>query len=216
MATIAGIVEPGYSEVRDAVSFLGARDASNAWIFDLGVAIWGCAFIAAAGALALDERPGVRGPRRWLGPALIAFTGVAQILDGFPLPADCRASIDAGCKAMETAGELSWQHYGHIWAYAIGALALLLSVFAMAWRFHGDERWGRADILAAAAGLLAIVIFGLLFFATPDEPGGHYGLVQRLALAAGGGWVLLLTLGLLFIYGPSNRLPGHQARSPQR
>lgn len=49
----------------------------------------------------------------------------------------------------------------------------------------------------------------MLFFATPDEPGGHYGLVQRLALAAGGGWVGLLTLGLLFIY--SERPP---ARAP--
>jgi hypothetical protein len=46
--------------------------------------------------------------RRWLGQGLIAFTGIAQILDGFPFPADCRRwTIDAGCRAREMAGELS-------------------------------------------------------------------------------------------------------------
>lgn len=203
---VAGAVEPGYSAVRDAVSFLGARDAAHPWVFETGVAIWGCSFVAAAIALLLDGPPGVRGPRRWLGPSLIALTGLAQILDGFPFPAQCRTSIDSGCKALESAGKLGWQHYTHIWTYAFGALFLLLSVFAMAWRFRGDERWQRADLLAALAGLLGIAIFGVLFFVTGDEPGGHYGLVQRLALAAGGGWVLLLTLGLLVVHDPGGRL----------
>jgi uncharacterized protein DUF998 len=199
-AVVAGLLEPGYSEVRDAVSFLGARSASHAWIFEAGVAIWGSAFIAAATALALDPPAGRGGLRRWLGPGLIAFTGLAQILDGFPFPADCRASIDAGCRAREMAGDVSWQHVAHGWDYFLGAVALLLSVFAMAWRFHGDRRWGRSDLLALGAGLLGLVIGGVLFFATVDEPGGHYGLVQRIALAAGGVWVLALTIGLLAIH----------------
>lgn len=209
---VAGFAEPGYSPLRDAVSFLGARDAAHPWVFNAAVAVWGCAFLAAAAALMLDDPPGVRGLRRGLGPALIGLTGVAQILAGFPFPADCRASIDAGCRALEEAGRLSWRHYAHGWSYLLGSFALLLSVFAMAWRLRGDRRWGRADAFAAAAGALAVVIFGVLFFLTPDEPGGHYGLVQRLALIAGGGWVLLLTLGLLVVYGA----PGHQARSPSR
>jgi hypothetical protein len=77
---------------------------------------------------------------------LIAFTGLAQILDGLPFPADCRWTIDATCRARETAGELSWQHYAHGITYFYGAVALMLSVFAMAWRFHGDERSGDASI----------------------------------------------------------------------
>jgi hypothetical protein len=210
---LAGAVEPGYSAVRDAVSFLGARDAAHPWVFEVGVAIWGCSFIAAAIALLLDSPAAVRSLRRWLGPSLIAITGLAQILDGFPFPAQCRASIDPGCKALESAGKLGWQHYAHIWTYAFGAFFLLLSVFAMAWRFRGDARWGRGDLLATAAGLLGIAIFAVLFFTTSDEPGGHYGLVQRLALAAGGGWVLLLTAGLLVIHGPRGHLAlGDRAR----
>ncbi len=131
---------------------------------------------------------------------LIALTGLAQILAGFPFPADCCTTIDAGCEARELAGEVSWQHVAHGWTYFLGAIALLLSVFAMAWGVRGDGRWGRADLLAAAAGLLGIVIFAGLFFILGDYEDGRYGLVQRLALAAGGGWVFLLSLGLLVIH----------------
>jgi Protein of unknown function (DUF998) len=199
----AGFSEPGYSEIRDAVSELGADTATRPWLFNVGVAIWGLSFIAVAIGLLLDGPPGLRG---WLGPLLIALTGLAQILDGFPFPADCRTTIDAGCEARELAGEVSWQHVAHGWTYFLGAIALLLSVFAMAWRFRGDPRWGRADLLAAGAGLLGIVIFAGLFFFLGDYEDGRHGLIQRLALAAGGGWVFLLSLGLLVIHGTGRDL----------
>ncbi len=93
IAFAAGFLEPGYSEIRDAVSELGADTATRPWLFNIAVAIWALSFIAVA-------------------------------------------------------------------------IALLLSVFAMAWRFRGDSRWGRADLLAAGAGLLGIVIFAGLFFNT--------------------------------------------------
>jgi uncharacterized protein DUF998 len=195
---VAGFAEPGYSEIRDPVSALGAQTAAHPWVFDLAVTVWGAAFIAAAAALLLDFSRGWRGR---LGPALIAFTGLAQILDGFAFPADCRRAIDAGCHARELAGTVSWQHVAHGWAYFLGAIALQLSVFAMAWRFRGDERWGRSDLLAFGAGLFGLFIVVGLFFAAGDGADGHYGLIQRFSLAAGGIWVLALTIGLLAIHG---------------
>ncbi len=200
---LGGVFEPGYSEIRDAVSFLGARDAAHPWFFDAVVAISGLSVLALAAGLVLD---GPRGLRGRLGPALIAIAGLAQILDGFPFPADCRQTIDAGCHARELAGDVSWQHVAHGWTYFFGATALLLSVFAMAWRFHGDERWGRSDLLAFGSGLAGLAIFGRLFFATGNGAHGHYGLVQRLALTAGMVWVVALALGLLAIYGHSHDL----------
>ena len=193
-----GFLEPGYDELRDAVSVLGARNAAHPWLFDVAVAIWGLSFIAAAAALALDAPRSWRG---WLGPALIALTGLAQILDGFPFPADCRWSIDAQCRALDMAGELSWRHYAHGLTYFFGAVALLLSVFTMAWRFRGDSRWGRSDLLAFYGGLIGLAIFSVLFFTAENEVNGHYGLVQRLNLAAAGFWIGALTIGLLAIYG---------------
>jgi hypothetical protein len=132
---------------------------------------------------------------------LVALTGLAQVLDGFPFQADCRWSIDAWCRAREMAGTLSWQHCAHGITYFFGAIALLASVFAMAWRFRGDVRWGRADLLSLGSGTLGIVIFGVLFFLIGNEVNGCYGLVQRLALAAGGIWVLALAVALLAIHG---------------
>jgi hypothetical protein len=200
IVVLGGRLEPGYNEIRDAVSVLGARNAEHPWLFNTGVAIWGLAFIATALALTLD------GPRGWrgrLGPVLIALTGLAQILDGFPFPADCRWSIDAWCRARETAGNVSWQHVAHGRTYFLGAIALLLSVFAMAWRFRDDRRWGRSDLLAFGAGAFGLVIFGGLFFAADNTPHGHYGLVQRLTLSAGGVWIFALAIGLLAIHGRS-------------
>ena len=198
IVVVAGLIEPGYSPIRDAISALGARDAARPWLFDTGVAIWGAAFIAAAVALLLETPRGWRGR---LGPVLIALTGLAQILDGFPFPADCRRTIDAGCHAREVAGQVSWQHVAHGWTYFLGAVMLELSVFAMAWRFRRDARWGRADLLAFGSAVLGLLIFTGLFFSTGKEAHDHYGLVQRLTLTAGGVWVLALTIGLLAIYG---------------
>jgi hypothetical protein len=193
-----GLWEPGYNEIRDAVSFLGAGNAAHPWTFDTVVAISGFSLIVLAVALALDAPRGLRGR---LGPVLIGLTGIAQILAGFPFPADCRETIDAGCHARELAGEVSWRHVAHGWSYFLGAVALLLSVFAMAWRFHGDPRWKRADLLAFAGGICAIVVVGGLFFIIGNDPEGHYGIAQRLSLAAAGVWVGALTLGLLDLYG---------------
>lgn len=197
---LAGLIEPGYSAIRDAVSELGADTATRPWLFNIAVAIWGLGFIAASASLVLD---GPRGLRGRLGPALIAFTGLCQILDGFAFPADCRTTIDVGCYAREEAGDVSWQHVAHGWTYFFGAIALQLSVFAMAWRFRGDRRWGRADLLAFGGGVLGLAIFSGLFFITGPATGmeGHHGLDQRLALGAAGFWVAALASGLLAIHG---------------
>ncbi len=97
-------------------------------------------------------------------------------------------------------------------------MSLLLSVFAMAWRFHGDRRWGRFAPLTLIAALVAVVIVAGLFFVVDDDGDGSYGLFQHLALAAGGFWVAALTAGLLVLRpagGPEDSGP-EPAGSPAR
>lgn len=148
---VASLIEPGYSETRDAVS-------------------------------------------------LLAICGLAQILVGFPFPADCQTTIDPACHARDLAGTLSWRHYAHGWTYFVGSAALMLSVFAMAWRFHRDRRWWRADLLSLAAGLIGLAIWTALFFATDSSDlDANYDLQQRLTLGAAAFWVAALSVGLLVV-----------------
>jgi hypothetical protein len=79
----------------------------------------------------------------------------------------------------------------------------------MAWRFRGDRDWGGVAPLTLGAGLVAVAIVADLFLVAGDIAGGaHYGLAQRLALAAGGFWIAALAAGLLAIHAP----PGRRAR----
>ena len=76
----------------------------------------------------------------------------------------------------------------------------MLSVFAMAWRFRGDHRWWRADLLSLAAGLIGLAIWTALFFATDSSDlDANYGLQQRLTLGAAAFWVGALAVGLLVV-----------------
>jgi len=98
------------------------------------------------------------------------------------------------------AGTLSWRHYAHGWTYFLGSGALMLSVFALAWRFRGDCRWLRADLLSLAAGLIGLAIWSALFFVTnSSDIDANYGLQQRLTLGAAAFWIAILRLGLLYV-----------------
>lgn len=193
----AGAIEPGYSEARDAVGFLGARNAAHPWVFWAAVTISGISYLALAAALILDDPPR---PSGLIGPLLIGFAGIAQVLNGFFLPVDCRSSIDAGCKAREVAGQVSWQHPAHEFTFFIGGTAVLLSVFAMAWRFHGDRRWGSADRLALYAGLLGLFAISVPFVLVSRDPHDLYGLAQRLALTGAVVWIIGLAVALLVVH----------------
>ena len=54
-----------------------------------------------------------------------------------------------------------------------------------------------------------VTIVGL-FFIAGNEPEGHYGLVQRVALLSGIAWIAMLALALLDLYGKRRFLGGGQ------
>lgn len=60
----------------------------------------------------------------------------------------------------------------HGWTYMVGGVVLLASIFALAWRFRGDECWAGADRLALGCGAFGVCVFGSLFFATGDGTDG--------------------------------------------
>jgi len=208
---VAGAVEPEYDPARDAVGFLGARDSAHPWIFWIAVTFAGASCLALATALLLDNRVGWQAVT---GPILIAFAGVVQVMNGFIWPVDCRGTIDAMCEARELRGDVSWQHVAHKHAFFRGSAALFISVFAMAWRFHGDPKWRQAWFATLAAGLLSVVMLIVAFHFFREDPHNRFGLVQRIGLAAGGAWIIGLSLGLLH-FSPSVTLKATRNPRPE-
>jgi hypothetical protein len=214
LATIglAGAIEPEYDPARDAVGFLGARDSAHPWIFWTAVTLSGASCLALATALLLDNRAGWQAVT---GPILIAFVGGVQVMNGFIWPVDCRGTIDATCEARELRGDVSWQHVAHKHAFFVGSAALLVSVFAMAWRFHGDPKWRQAWLGTLAAGLLSVALLMIAFHFFREDPHNRFGVVQRIGLAGGGTWIIGLSLALLHL-SPSVAPEATRSPRPER
>lgn len=187
---VAGLLEDRYSPARNYVSELSARGADHPWIVNPGVVALGASFLLIAAAVQRAFSPGV------LGPGLIALTGLVGVVSpAFPL--DCPPSVDPACEARQTAGDVSWRHWGHLWLTLIAQTALALSPFALA------LRPGRFGTRAVRAVLVIVGVLGLLAAANfiwldvVDEP--HQGIYQRLLLGLGGQWILVLAAAVFFL-----------------
>lgn len=185
---IAGELDPGYSPVDQTVSELGARDAENPWIVNGSFVLWGAGFMALGVAISytLQGRPWAR-----VAPALFLFCGICAMLFGL-LPLDCAATVDQRCDGRLHAGELSWRHYGHVYAGLAFQAALAITPFALA-RSEWPSRLARLTLAAGVVGL-AIGAAVFLSFQVDDAP---YGVYQRLGFGVVHGWVVLIAGALL-------------------
>jgi hypothetical membrane protein len=187
---LAGALEDHYSPLRQYISELGRSGAAHPWIFSLSVAIWGLGFIALAIALA----PALR-TRPWpkAMPLLFVLAGACAIAAAL-LPMDCSPTLSHLCRSRETAGTLSWHHYGHVGA-SLGINAfLLLTPFAIA-RSAWPSRLAR---LTLSGGLVVLIAWAvMLFFLSPDHIAGYQGLEERLWALVAQVWALLCATALI-------------------
>jgi Protein of unknown function (DUF998) len=200
-------LEPNYSPVRDYVSELGRRGATNSWIFDVSIALWGAGFITLALALltALRTRPWAR-----VAPALFVLAGVCAILDA-PLRLDCASSMNLSCRARMNAGALSWQHYGHVWAAFGIEVALMLTPFALA-RSTWPSRLSRLLLYGAIAVGLVLGASSLINF----EDEGLAGLWQRIELLITHLWIVLCAATLILQASPERPTTTGRPRTADR
>ena len=176
---VAGALEPGYSPVHMYVSELGRHGAAHPWIFDVSVVLLGAGLVALGFAMV----PGLRTrPAWWLAPALFVLAGVLMMLEA-PLRLDCAASVDHLCAARQSAGSLSWRHYGHQGVSFAIVAALVLTPFALA---HAEwpSRLGR---LTLRAGIVAAILWAVSL--SPHGSNDSAGLWQRVGLLIVHGWV---------------------------
>jgi len=193
---VGGLLEPGYSPVRQYISELGRVGAAHPWIFDLANIVWGAGFIALALAMlpVLHTRPWAR-----VAPSLFALAGVFAILLA-PLRLQCAKAVDRACRARELAGTLPWHHYAHNWLAFGVQLALLATPFVLA-RCTWPSRLSR--LLLGAAIVLVLFLTAAFLLGFGDD--GYDGLWQRTELLIVHGWVLLCAGALILEAGPRCR-----------
>jgi hypothetical protein len=175
--------EPGYSHIDQAVSELGALDASHGWIVGAGLVILGVSLVALAVALwqVLPSR---------LAAALFVAAGVAIVVSGL-VPLDCRLS-EARCEFLWRRGDLSWHTDGHLWAGLAAQLFLVATPFAVA-----RALWPAPPaLLAAWAGVFGLGV-GLALHFLYGVDGAPDGLLQRISLLMVHVWVLIVAVGVL-------------------
>jgi hypothetical protein len=184
---VAGALEPNYSHIDRWVSELASRTAAHPWIVTAGIAALGLSLVALGAAL-----PAALPRRRALPATLFALAGLTAILAAaFPL--DCSTHVDQHCRALQDAGELSWQHYAHLWLGLAETVFLLLTPFGLA-----RALWpGTTAAVLLGCGATGVAIGAVSTFAG-ETPGAADGLIQRAGLTVVLIWVLIVGVWVLW------------------
>ena len=184
---VAGALEPHYSHIESYVSELAARDAAHPWIETIGIAAFGVSLLALGAAL-----PAALPRRR--APAVVSFAvaGLTGILVAI-FSLDCATTVSHQCQALQDAGDLSWQHYAHLWLGLVSIVFIALTPFALA-----RALWpGTTAAVLLATGSVGLGI-GLFTTFGHDAPGAADGLIQRFGLTVVLIWVLIVGAWVLW------------------
>jgi len=168
---VEGATRPGYSPWRHAVSQLSLGPLG--WVNTIAILLTGLALLAFAVGL---RRALPTGTGSTWGPRLLGVTGAGFLLAA-AFPDDPGLGYPPGTLAQQS---LSGLIHGLVITVAFGCLSA--ACFVMARRFAGDPAWRGWARYSTVTGLL------------PNAPGG---LIQRVTIITGFGWVVLLAARLL-------------------
>lgn len=190
---VEGATRPGYSAWRNFVSQLSLSD--QGWEQVANFIVFGALCVGFALGLrrALGAGKGSAG-----GPVALALMGVSLIVAGiFPTgPALGYPDIPEAHMATHPRGIV------HGIAGLVCFVSLAVACFILARRFAGEPAWRGWGLYSTLTGVVVVVFF----FASnvtsvldmsgviPDAPNG---LIQRVAIIAGWGWIALLAARLL-------------------
>jgi hypothetical membrane protein len=144
-AITAGFIYPGYDQLKNFISELGASGSPSAGIMNFGFLVYGILVVAFALAIHRGIRPDVGG---WLGPAILACYGLAYV--GVAM-----APCDPGCQAATP----SLHHRLHFLLSDFIFLTAILGPYTLYMRMRKDPAWQSLALLTlllpAAAWLIA-------------------------------------------------------------
>jgi hypothetical membrane protein len=185
---VAGALQPGYSHIEQAVSELGARNASHPWLMNAGLVVLGLS-VAGLGPAVTAVLPRRRASR--VAAWLFVAAGASIILAGL-FQMDCGMTQQA-CLDRFHAGQLSWHHDLHLWASLAFDVALVGTPFAIS-----RSLWPAPSGLLALACGTSGVAFAVIFFILARPEVATAGLAQRAGLGVVHLWVLIVAVGVLY------------------
>jgi hypothetical protein len=145
----SGLAQPDtFSSVRDDISDLGARTASDSWLYNqIGANLSGLLVVVFGLGLWRALSPDMLGR---IGSLAVIVSGVGAFLDGI-FRLDCRG-IDQGCR------NTSWHSHAHKIESGITGAAFLLAPPILAFAFRRNPAWRGAwlpSLLTLPASILA-------------------------------------------------------------
>jgi hypothetical protein len=183
-SVVASLLQEGYNPVRDAVSDLGRSGAPYNWVITIGFT----AMAVGALALAVAVRRAWRtGTSRTVVPLMLVVTAITTFIAGMAR-VDCSESSSA-CRSLEAAGDVSGHHVLHqLIGLPLFLCMALVPLFA-ARRFRGEPAWRD---LVRPSRWVSIVMALYIVAVAAVEAGPLMGLLQRVALTASYGWMIVL------------------------
>jgi hypothetical membrane protein len=181
--TVLGAIRPGYAPMRQFVSLLSLSD--DGWTMALTFLASGCLVIAGAVGIrrALRTGPGCR----WI-PRLTGLAGIGLVLAGI-FPTDPLQGYPPGA-ATVMPSTASPHAAIHLFGALLIFLLLPIATFVAARRFvaEGQSAWAAYSVASGFVMLVANAVTS----ASPGTAGMFpdiAGLLQRVSLIAGFGWL---------------------------
>ena len=188
---IAGATRVGYDPVRHQVSLLSLGDGG--WVMVAAFLIAGALMVALAVALHLRLRDG---PSALAGPVAIGLAGVGLVLAGLFSTQPLFGYPPGTPEGM--AIDITPASFAHVLGAFLLVFGLIAATLVLARRFRREGRAGWA-VASLVVGVVVFVFFG----ASGGGPSGQLlfpaisGLLQRISLIAGLGWVAAIALSEL-------------------
>jgi hypothetical membrane protein len=183
---IEGATRPDYSAWHNFVSLLSLGE--QGWMQIANFLICGVLVLCFAIGLRRVLRQG-KGST-W-GPILLGIFGLSLIGAGLFVP-DPLLGYPPGAPNTPT-----FHGILHMVVSLIAFISLPAACFVLARRFAGDPAWRSWTLYSIATGILVVVFFIAADVVASPNPNAPAGLVQRLSIIIGWGWIALLALRLV-------------------
>lgn len=192
---VEGTRRPDYDPMREPVSSLAL--GSRGWVLQANFIGTGLLMLACAQGLSRASRGG-RAGSRW-GPRLVALYAIGLVGAGVfvTYPVGYGRSDPTSPSRTGLQGAL----HGVFSQQVFAALSAAACVYARWFASRGEPRWAAASAATGAAIPVGIFLFGQALERDARDPlGGRAGLIQRLTIALGWGW--LVAPSARFLRGP--------------